>query len=72
MAKYEVYPIADENADEINIKVLILETDDLQEARDTAAFAPYEYGGAILDTETDLVDFGAGFGIPLEPDEWDD
>jgi hypothetical protein len=71
MAKYEVYPIADEHADEINLEHLVLETDDLQEARDAAALAPYEYGGAILDTETGLVDFGSGFGVPLEADEWD-
>jgi len=70
MAKYQVYPIADEKADSINLNCLLLETDDFQEARDAAAFAPH-YGGAILDTETDLVDFGSGFGVPLEPDEWD-
>lgn len=60
--RYEIHAVADENCDSIDAELL--------DAAETVAAAKqaaerhsvHEYGAAILDTKTGLVDYGFGFG----------
>lgn len=60
--RYIVRPVADANCDSLDREV-ILATDSLDEARETAGNASYSYGAGIEDTETGEIDVGFGFGV---------
>ena len=64
MSKYEVFP-SNENCDKIIRGELILATDDLTAAKKAASHASYIFGAAILDTESNQIDFGHGFGVAV-------
>lgn len=67
--RYRIYPIADADCTSVNDGNLIGETDDLAEAERMASEANYPFGAAITDTETGLINFGAGFGTEVSTPE---
>jgi hypothetical protein len=68
MPRYIVAPISDPECDAINTNAVILETDDLQAAKDAAEHASAPYGAGIADRETGQLDVGFGFGVTCPDD----
>ena len=62
--RYQVSPIASEDCDSVDQTVVILATDSLSVAKESAEHASYPFGTGILDTQTGMLDVGFGFGVP--------
>ena len=69
--RYEIRVIANTYCTEIHDETLE-STNDINIAKKEAAqlAGTFPYGGAILDTQSGLIDFGFGFGVSVpEPEE---
>lgn len=71
MARYLVAPIASAACDSIHEDVVLLSTNNLRKALETASHGPHPFGCGVLDRVTGQLDVGFGFGNPA-PDLDDD
>lgn len=62
--RYAIYAVANENCDAICAELLHA-SDDLATAKHLASEVVSPWGAAILDTESALIDYGFGFGVPV-------
>lgn len=62
--RYQVFPIATADCDSVNRDFVVFRTNSLAIAKEEAERANFPFGAGILDTATELLDVGFGFGVP--------